>query len=300
MIDSIINSTLLLAVPLVLAALGGAIHRRAGVVNIGLEGQMLVGAFAGIVASTATGSWLVGILVGGIGGALAGLVMSLVITRLSANEIIVGLGFNIVALGIVGFTLRAVYGVSGTLRFPDQPRLPRITIPGLDEVPILGAIFSGKDVLFWFAVLLVPFLAWAFANTRWGIRTRATGVSEAATASLGVRTLGLRDTAGTIAGMLAGLGGVALALGVSGLFNENMIAGRGFVALAAFYFGRSRPLPTALACLLFSFFDALQIRLQTSGGFPSDLIQTLPYIAVVAVLAWTGFTSLRRRTRITA
>ncbi|MCW2288133.1 simple sugar transport system permease protein [Leucobacter luti] len=300
MIDSIINSTLLLAVPLVLAALGGAIHRRAGVVNIGLEGQMLVGAFSGIIASTATGSWLVGILVGGIGGALAGLVMSLVITRLSANEIIVGLGFNIVALGIVGFTLRAVYGVSGTLRFPDQPRLPRITIPGLDEVPILGAIFSGKDVLFWFAVLLVPFLAWAFANTRWGIRTRATGVSESATASLGVRTLGLRDAAGTIAGMLAGLGGVALALGVSGLFNENMIAGRGFVALAAFYFGRSRPLPTALACLLFSFFDALQIRLQTSGGFPSDLIQTLPYIAVVAVLAWAGYTGLRRRTRMTA
>lgn len=300
MIDSIINSTLLLAVPLVLAALGGAIHRRAGVVNIGLEGQMLVGAFTGILASAATGSWFIGVLAGGAGGAIAGLIMSLVITRLSANEIIVGLGFNIVALGIVGFTLRAVFGVSGTLKFPEQPRIPRITIPGLDDVPILGAIFSGKDILFWVAVLLVPFLAWAFAHTRWGIRTRATGVSEAATASLGVRTFVLRDVAGTLAGLLAGLGGVALALGVSGLFNENMIAGRGFVALAAFYFGRSRPLPTALACLLFSFFDALQIRLQTSGGFPSDLIQTLPYIAVVGVLAWTGYTAMRRRTRMTA
>ncbi len=300
MIDSIINSTLLLAVPLVLAALGGAIHRRAGVVNIGLEGQMLVGAFVGILVSAATGSWIAGVLAGGLGGALTGLVMSLVITRLSANEIIVGLGFNIVALGIVGFVLRAVFGVSGTLRFPEQPRIPRITIPGIDEIPVLGAILSGKDVLFWFAVLLVPFLAWAFANTRWGIRTRATGVSERASASLGVRTLGLRDTAGMLAGLLAGLGGVALALGVSGLFNENMIAGRGFVALAAFYFGRSKPLPTALACLLFSFFDALQIRLQTSGGFPADLIQTLPYIAVVAVLAWAGFTGLRRRTRVTA
>lgn len=299
MIDSIINSTLLLAVPLVLAALGGAIHRRAGVVNIGLEGQMLVGAFTGILASSVSGSWLIGVLAGGLGGAIAGLIMSLVITRLSANEIIVGLGFNILALGIVGFTLRAVFGVSGTLRFPDQPRIPRINIPGLEDVPILGAIFSGKDVLFWFAVLLIPFLAWAFANTSWGIRTRATGVSETATASLGVRTLGLRDAAGTLAGMLAGLGGVALALGVSGLFNENMIAGRGFVALAAFYFGRSRPLPTALACLLFSFFDALQIRLQTSGGFPADLIQTLPYIAVVVVLAWAGYTGMRRRTRVT-
>lgn len=300
MIDSIINSTLLLAVPLVLAALGGAIHRRAGVVNIGLEGQMLVGAFVGILASAGSGNWVVGVLAGAVAGAIAGLVMSLVITRLAANEIIVGLGFNIVALGIVGFLLRTLFQVSGTLRFPEQPRIPRIAIPVVEDIPILGTILSGKDVLFWFSVLLIPFLAWALANTSWGIRTRATGVNEHATASLGVRTLGLRDTAGMLAGLLAGLGGVALALGVSGLFNENMIAGRGFVALAAFYFGRSKPLPTALACVLFSFFDALQVRLQTSGGFPSDLIQTLPYIAVVAVLAWTGLRSLRRQTRVTA
>ncbi|UOQ55795.1 ABC transporter permease [Leucobacter allii] len=298
MIDSIINSTLILAVPLVFAALGGAIHRRAGVVNIGLEGQMLVGAFCGILASVATGSWFAGVLAGAAGGALTGFIMSLVITRLSANEIIVGLGFNILALGIVGFVLRSQFGVSGTLKFPDQPRIPRLTIPGVEEVPILGAVLSGKDVLFWLAVLLIPVLAWAFAHTRWGVRTRATGVNEVATASLGVRALALRDTAGTLAGLLAGLGGVALALGVSGLFNENMIAGRGFVALAAFYFGRSKPLPTALACLLFSFFDALQIRLQTGGGYSADLIQTLPYIAVVVVLAWTGITGLRRRTRV--
>lgn len=298
MIDSIINLTLLLAVPLVLAALGGAIHRRAGVVNIGLEGQMLVGAFVGILASAGTGSWFVGVLAGGAAGAVAGLIMSLVITRLSANEIIVGLGFNIVVLGIVGFVLRTLFGVSGTLRFPDQPRIPRIDIPGIQDIPVLGAILSGKDVLFWACIVLIPVLVWLFANTRWGIRTRATGVAESAAASLGIRTLGLRDTAGTLAGLLAGLGGVALALGVSGLFNENMIAGRGYVALAAFYFGRSKPLPTALACLLFSFFDSLQIRLQTSGGISADLIQTLPYIAVVAVLAWTGFTGLRKRSRM--
>ncbi|MGO3147451.1 MAG: ABC transporter permease [Leucobacter sp.] len=298
MIDSIINSTLLLAVPIVLAALGGAIHRRAGVVNIGLDGQMLVGAFTGILASASTGNWIVGVLVGAVAGAISGFIMSLIITRLSANEIIVGLGFNIVVLGIVGFVLRSLFEVSGTLRFPDQPRIPRIVIPGIDEIPVLGAILSGKDILFWLAVILVPILAWVFLNTRWGIRTRATGTNEFATASLGIRTLGIRDAAGTIAGMLAGLGGVALALGVSGLFNENMIAGRGFVALAAFYFGRSRPLPTALACLLFSFFDAVQIRLQTNSQFPTDLIQTLPYVAVVAVLAWTGYTSLRRRTRV--
>lgn len=300
MIDNLINSALLLAVPLTLAALGGAVQRRAGVVNIGLEGQMLIGAFIGALASGAAQNWIVGVLAGGIAGALAGLLMSVIITRLGANEIIVGLGFNIVALGVIGYLLRSVFNVSGTLQVPGLDKLPTITIPGVQDVPILGALLSGKDALFWLAVLLVPVLAWTLRNTRWGIRLRAAGASPAASTSLGIRTLAVRDSAGVFAGLLAGLGGVALSLGSIGLFNENMTAGRGFVALAAFYFGRSKPLPTALACLLFGFFDALQVRLQTGGGFSPDLIQTIPYFAVVAVLAYTGFREYRKRARVTA
>lgn len=300
MIDNLISTTMILAVPLVLAALGGAVHRRAGVVNIGLEGQMLIGAFVAALASGASGNWVVGVLAAAVSGGLGGGLMSLIITRLRANEIIVGLGFNIAMLGIIGFTLRSVFSVSGTLQVPGLDRLPRIVIPGVHDVPVLGALVSGKDPLFWLAIALVPALTWTLRNTRWGIRLRAAGDSESAAASLGIRTLGLRDSAGAFAGVLAGLGGAALSLGVIGLFNENMIAGRGFVALAAFYFGRSHPLATALACLLFSFFDALQVRLQTTGGFAPDLIQTIPYIAVVAVLAWTGFTSYRQRTRVIA
>lgn len=298
MIDSLINSTLLFAVPIVLAALGGAVHRRAGIVNIGLEGQMLVGAFIGALMSGVSGSWLVGAIAGALAGAVSGAVMSFVITRLRANEIIVGLGFNILMLGIIGYLLRSVFGVSGTLQVPGLDRLPVIVIPGVHDVPILGAILSGKNPLFWLAVALVVVLAWMLSNTRWGVRLRASGASAAASESLGIRTLDLRDSAGILAGLLAGLGGVALSLGIVGLFNENMIAGRGFVALAAFYFGRSRPLFTVLACLLFSFFDALQVRLQTSGGFSPDLIQVIPYVAVVLVLAWTGFSVYRKRTRI--
>jgi ABC-type uncharacterized transport system permease subunit len=297
MIESLINSTLLLAVPLVFAALGGAINRQAGIVNIGLEGQMLVGAFTAVLLSVATGSWLAGAAAGLLFGAFTGWIMTLVITRLNANEIIVGLGFNTLVLGFVGFILRSIFGVSGTLKFPEQPRIPRIHIPGLSEVPIVGALVSGKDVLFWLALLLVPVLAWAFRETRWGVRLRATGQSEAGARSLGIHTLRVREYSGVITGALAGLGGVSLAIGISGLFNENMIAGRGFVALAAFYFGRSKPLMTAAACLLFSFFDALQIRLQTDAGIPADLLQTIPYIAVVVVLAWTGMRTVTRRTR---
>jgi len=297
MIDLLIASALTLSVPLVLAALGGAIHRRAGVVNIGLEAHMIVGALFGAIVSGATANWALGALAGMLAGAVSGGLMSLVITRLKGNEIIVGLGFNIVAFGVIGYVLRAGLGVSGTLQVDGLQRLPRIVIPGVADVPILGALVSGKDPLFWLCVVLVPVLAWLLRNTRWGVRLRATGASEPASASLGLRTLGIRDGAGIIAGALAALGGVALSLGTVGLFNENMTAGRGYVALAAFYFGRSRPLATALACVLFGFFDALQIRLQTVGGFSADIISTLPYIAVVVVLAFTGIRQYYRGAR---
>ncbi|WP_066041274.1 ABC transporter permease [Herbiconiux solani] len=297
MIDAIIASALTLSVPLVLAALGGAIHRRAGVVNIGLEAHMLTGALFGAVVSGATGNWALGALAGLFAGAVTGGLMSLLITRLKGNEIIVGLGFNIVVFGVIGYVLRAGFGVSGTLQIEGLERLPRLDIPGVADVPVLGALISGKDPLFWLCIVLVPVLAWLLKNSRWGVRLRATGASETASSSLGLRTLDIRDGAGIIAGALAALGGVALSLGTVGLFNENMTAGRGYVALAAFYFGRSRPLPTALACVLFGFFDALQIRLQTVGGFSADIISTLPYIAVVVVLALTGIREYSRSAR---
>lgn len=299
MTDALIATAITLSVPLVLAALGGALHRRSGIVNIGLEGHMLVGALFGAVVSGLSGNWALGALAGLATGALTGWLMSALITRLRANEIIVGLGFNIVTLAVIGYVLRAALDVSGTLQIPGLQRLPRLEIPGIHDVPVLGALLSGKDPLFWLCVLLVPALAWGLRNSRWGVRLRATGASEPASRSLGLRTLAVRDAAGTAAGALAALGGVALSLGSVGLFNENMTAGRGFVALAAFYFGRSRPVPTALACLLFGFFDALQIRLQTSGGVSADLIATLPYIAVVVVLAVTGIRDRRRTTRRT-
>ncbi|MET4782967.1 ABC transporter permease [Glaciihabitans sp. UYNi722] len=297
MIDDLIASALALTVPIALAALGGAIHRRSGIVNIGLDSHMLTGAFIGALISGLFGSWILGAIAGMLAGGVTGLIMSLLITRLKGNEIIVGLGFNIVTLGAIGYLLRAVFGVSGTLQVPGLQRLPALDIPGIDKVPVLGAILSGQTPLFWVCVLLVPVLAWSLRNTAWGIRLRATGASEPAATSLGLRTLRIRDSAGILAGALAGLGGVALSLGAVGLFNENMTAGRGYVALAAFYFGRSRPLPTALACVLFGFFDALQIQLQTVGGFSPDIIGTLPYIAVVLVLALTGVREYRRSAR---
>jgi ABC-type uncharacterized transport system permease subunit len=298
-VDDLLASALPLTTPLVIASIGGLINRTGGVVNIGLEGQMLIGALTGAIVSGAAGGaggWLAGVAAGALAGAAVGLLMSLIITRLQANEIIVGLGFNIVIAALIGYVLRTVLGGSGTLQVKGLVPLPEIGIPGLAEVPVLGALLSGKDPLFWVAVVLVPLTALTLRETPWGLRLRATGASAESARSLGLPTLRIRDTSGVIAGLLAGVAGAHLSLGQLGSFHEDMTAGRGYIALAAFYFGRSRPWPTAAACLIFGFFDALQIRLQTQD-VPAQLVQTLPYVVVVAVLAGTGIRAARVRTR---
>jgi len=185
--------------------------------------------------------------------------------------------------------------VSGTYSPPDVAMLPRIDIPFLDSVPVLGALLSNQDPLTWLAWALVPLAALALAHTRWGLRLRATGAAEATVRAVGLAPLTIRDASTVIAGALAGLAGAHLSIGVVGLFNEGITGGRGFIALAAFYFGRSSPIRTALGALLFGFFDAAQIRLQ-GHGVPSELVQTLPYIIVVLVLTGIGVAD-RRATR---
>lgn len=281
MITGVLMSALVLWTPLALAALGGLLHRVGGVVNIGLEGQMLTGALIGALVSGATGSWALGVLAAAAAGGVVGLLMSLCVTRLGANEIITGLGFTIVLSGLIGYLLRSVFDVSGTLR-----------VAGLDPLPRV----LGLDPLFFLAVALVPVIAWSLRNTVAGLRLRATGDGFDAANALGLPASGIRDVAGAVAGMLAGVAGAHLVLGQVGLFNEDMVAGRGFIALAAFYFGRARPLPTALACLLFAVFDATQARLQTAG-VPAQLIQTLPYLVVIAVLTATAVRDARGRSR---
>ncbi|MEV4314326.1 ABC transporter permease [Actinocrispum sp. NPDC049592] len=279
MIQGLLHSSLLLWTPLVLAALGGLLHRVSGVVNIGLEGQMLGGALIGAIVSQQ--GWFLGTLAAGATGGLLGLLMSLCITRLGANEIIAGLGFTIVISGLIGYLLRSVFDVSGTLR-----------VNGLDPLPEI----LGMDPLFWLAIVLIPAITWALRHTAAGLRLRATGDGFDAAGALGLPVNRIRDTAGVLAGVLAGMAGAHLVLGQVGLFNEDMVAGRGFIALAAFYFGRSRPWATALACLLFAVFDAGQARLQTEG-VPAQLIQTLPYVVVVVVLTATAVRDSRGKAR---
>lgn len=292
MIEDAVAAALVMTTPVLLAALGGLVNRVAGLVNIGLDAMMLVGALVGLLVSAGTGSWPLALLAAAAASALTGLAMGLVVTRLDANEIIVGLGFNVAVAGLVRFSLKAGYGTSGTLSLPGVAMLPRLAIPGIRDVPLLGAVLSGHDPLTWAAWLLVPATAWMLHRTRLGLRLRAAGAAPQAVRSLGLDPLSLRDGATAFAGLLAGLAGADLSIGIVGLFSEGITGGRGFIALAAFYFGRNRPWTTALGALLFGVFDAVQIRLQ-GRGVPAELVATIPYLMVVVVL--TGLALARRR-----
>ena len=291
MINLFLHAALLTTTPILLAAIGGFINRMGGLVNLGLESMMLAGALVGVQISAATGSALLATLAAAAVGAIVALLMSLVVTRLRGNEIIVGLGFTVAVAGLVRFILKSAYGASGTYNPPGVAMLPRLEISPLDSVPVLGAL-SGLDPLTWFAWALVPAVAFAIARTRWGLRLRATGAAEATVRSVGLQPLTIRDGSTVFAGALSGLAGAHLSIGIVGLFNEGITGGRGFIALAAFYFGRTSVARTALGALLFGVFDAAQIRLQ-GRGVPAEIVQTLPYIIVILVLTGLGFADRR-------
>lgn len=294
MIDDLLHAAVLMTTPILLAALGGLINRIGGLVNLGLEAMMLTGALVAVQVSAATGSAALAVLAAALAGAVVGYAMSLVVTRLRANEIIVGLGFTVATAGLVRYLLKTLYGVSGTYNPPGVAMLPRFDIAPLDGVPVLGALLSRQDPLTWAAWALVPLTAFALKRTRAGLRLRATGSSQSTVGALGLAPLAIRDASTAIAGALAGLAGAHLSIGVVGLFNEGITGGRGFIALAAFYFGRDSPARTALGALLFGLFDAAQIRLQ-GRGFPSEIVQTLPYVIVILVLTGLGFADRRGR-----
>jgi simple sugar transport system permease protein len=298
-IDPFLHAAILMTTPILLAAIGGLVNRIGGIVNIGLEAMMLAGALVAVVVSADTGSAMLAVLAALLAGALIGLLMSLVITRLLANEIIVGLGFAVATAGLVRFLLKSVYGVSGTYNPQGVTMLPRIVIPGVDSIPVAGAIFSGLDLLTWLAWALVPATAFVLRRTRWGLRLRATGAAEATVRAVGLHPLTIRDASTVFAGALAGLAGAQLSIGIVGLFNEGITGGRGFIALAAFYFGRTSPWRTAAGALLFGAFDAAQIRLQ-GHGVPAELVQCLPYLIVIVVLAGLGLADRRRERARTA
>ena len=282
-----LNAGVRLATPILFAALGGILSERSGVINIGLEGMMLVGAFAAVAGARALGSPWLGLLVAlAAGGALA-LVHAFVCVTLGANQIVSGVAINLIALGVTGFLFRVLFGVtSEPVRV--QPFTP-LPIPGLSQVPFLGRALFEQIPLVYIALLLVPALTWLLFHTTWGLQIRAVGEHPRAADTVGINVYRVRYLCIVAGGMLAGAGGTVLSLGQLNFFMENMTGGRGFIALAALIFGRWNPWGTLVATLLFGLADALQLRVQAFDLriVPFHLLLMLPY--VLPLLALAGF-----------
>jgi len=281
--SALVAGMLRYATPLIFGAMGGILSERSGVINIGLEGMMLIGAFFGIFGSDLLGSWFLGVVVGVAAGALIGLVHAFVSIQLRADQVVSGTGINFLAIGITGYIFIYHYGDQGTPS--DISRAPNVTLPLVEDIPFIGDAIGQMNVLTWAALLLVPILSVYLFRTRGGLRLRSVGEKPRAADSLGLPVLRTRYLAVTASGALAALGGVFLSIGLLGSFNEQMTAGRGFIALAAVIFGSWRPFGALAGACLFGFSTALAQRLPAFSESTAVLFQALPYVVTLVVVA---------------
>ena len=281
--SALVAGMLRYATPLIFGAMGGILSERSGVINIGLEGMMLIGAFFGIFGADLLGSWFLGVLVGVAAGALIGLVHAFVSIRLRADQVVSGTGINFLAIGITGYIFIYHYGDQGTPS--DISRAPNVTLPLVEDIPFIGEAIGQMNVLTWAALILVPILSIYLFRTRGGLRLRSVGEKPRAADSLGLPVLRTRYLAVTASGALAALGGVFLSIGLLGSFNEQMTAGRGFIALAAVIFGSWRPFGALAGACLFGFSTALAQRLPAFSESTAVLFQALPYVVTLVVVA---------------
>jgi ABC-type uncharacterized transport system permease subunit len=281
--SALIAAMLRFATPLTFAALGGLLSERSGVINIGLEGMMLMGAFFGIFGADLTGSWLLGAIIGMASGAVMGLVHAVLSISLRADQVVGGTAINLLAVGITGYVFIAHYGQQGTPG--DIPRVPEVSLPGIQEIPFVGDAIGEASLLTWLALLLVPLLALYLFRTPGGLRLRSVGEKPRAADSVGVPVLRTRYLAVISSGVLAALGGVYLSIALVGSFNQMMTDGRGFIALAAVIFGNWRPGGALAGALLFGFSSAVAQRLPAFSESLAVLFQALPYVLTLVVVA---------------
>ncbi len=268
---SFLTQTLRIAVPYLFAASGGVIAERAGIISLTLEGYMLTGAFSATLGAHYTGSPWIGVLCGLFGGLVFGLLHAIASIRYRANQVVVGVAVNLLAIGVTRFFLK--------LAFESSSNSPRVN--GFGGDPSWGGF---DNPLLWMGLLVAPVLAFVLYKTPFGLRVRSVGEHPDAAASLGIKVSRIQYVAVALSGMLASLGGVFLALDQH-QFTDQMTAGRGFIAVAAVIFGRWDPIRAALACLLFAAAETLQIQLQGNAFVPSQFIEMIPYLLTIIALA---------------
>lgn len=287
-IVALVAATLRLATPLIFAGLGGVFSEKSGVVNIGLEGMMTIGAFFAVWGTYKTGSPVWGIVFALVaGGAMAGIHAFLSIS-LRADQVVSGTAINLFSTALASFLIFVLFEGKGgqTDSVSPLPYLPRNVSEAVGKIPVLGDLINGLNWFVVIAIILVFVSTFVLFKTPIGLRIRSVGEHPKAADTLGINVYKIRYLCVVISGALAGLGGASLSIGTAGIYREGMVAGRGFIALAAMIFGNWKPKGTMWACLLFGFAEAFQMKAQGFGwGLPSEVYSSIPYVLTMLALA---------------
>lgn len=282
---SLLNGAVLLSIPMIFGSMGGLLCERSGIVNIAIEGQLLLGAFSAVLVGSITKNAWAGLLAAMIGGMLVSALLALFSIKYLVDQVIVGVVVNVLVSGLTGFLFsRVLEPNASTLN--SAPKLAAFAIPGLSEIPVLGPVLFNQNVLVYLMYIVVAVIWFALNKTRWGLRTRAVGEHPKAADTLGVNVNRLRATNVLLAGAVAGMGGAFFTLVSVSSFNSDMTAGQGYIALAALIFGRWTPIGALSAALLFGFSLNLQFVLSILGtSVPTELLAMLPYLVTIFAVA---------------
>lgn len=299
----LLNSGIRLATPILLAALGGAICNQAGVLNLALESKMLMGAFIGIVAAFYLGNSYAGLLVAMAAGGILGLLFAFLYHKYRVDLVILAIAFNLIIAELTVFVMRVMFGNVGSWSDPSIVRIPDIQIPFIKDIPVIGPILSGYNIIVYFSWLAAIIMFIVLFKMKSGRHLRAVGENKSAAETVGINAVLLQTLALMISGMLAGLGGAFLSIGHLKLFTRNMSNGRGWTAIAAAMFGVNHPIGVFFASLFFGFADAFAVRIQNVTDLPPNLVKLLPNVStllvliIIALRSKIAFSMARRRFR---
>ncbi|MCI9889579.1 ABC transporter permease [Micrococcales bacterium 31B] len=293
-LTDLLQSALALSVPLIFGALAGILSERVGVVNIAIEGQLLLGAFGSVLIGSATGNPYLGIIGAPLGGLVMGALLALFAIKYAVDQIIVGVVLNVLASGLTGFLFGSLLAANGNA-LNQAMQLPTVALPGLSQVPVIGPILFNQTILVYLMYVIVAAVSIGLFKTKWGLRVRAVGEHPHAADTMGINVNLTRWKNVLLAGAVAGLGGAVLTLGTGVAFTKDMSAGQGYIALAAMILGRWNPRGAVIASLMFGFANALQIQLGIFNSvvvpdvqtvnIPTQFLLMLPYVVTIFAVA---------------
>jgi len=297
MVQEFIFSSLRISAPLILAAMGGLLTFKAGILNIALDGFMIVAAFTGVAFAYATGSLSVGVLAAIMASMLLSALLVVFNLRFKAHIFIAGVAVIFIANALTSLLLKGIFDQEGIFKPAQLPIFPNLQIPYIQDIPFLGPILSGHTLLVYVAYLFIPIVAWFLYKTRWGLRVRIVGEAEDAAEAAGVSVNRIKVQAMLACGFFCGLGGAYLSLAYVSFFSRQMTNDRGFIAIAAIIFARGNPWLTALIALAFGFAQSLSIRLPQTTDIAPQLLQIIPYAVTVMGLVVVGWQMTRQRNK---